>query len=203
MSTYTVVYGTLDLLPQDGPGIYNRDPVDGCTHEIGKRWVIWDGDCLTPKGKIAAPRATICLDCGCGVPELGKKPRPVPTRDECEKLMHAEFLGHWYAKDMSPSTIVRTLRYLFGVRAFPRPANIYRGKSFTPRATARLRNQPRQTHSALSAARSYRAEQRIKGFPKDMRRLGTAFAGYTRAACDGVRYPVRWPSWMRKGGVAA
>lgn len=190
---YTIIYGTLDQLPADGPGIYNRQPDPDCQHPLGMRWYIWDGDCLTPKGKIAAPLAVVCLDCGCGVPEKGRKPRPVLSRDECEALMHAEFLRHWVERDMPPATVANTLYYLFGKRAFPRPANYFRGRSCPDRRLAKLRGQPRGTPCALSAAREARALGVIMEFPRDLRRLGT---GRFVRTDDGGYFAGRREAWM-------
>jgi hypothetical protein len=205
-TSYTVIYDTLDRLPDDGPGIYNRPADPSCTHPLGMRWVVRESEFANSwsgKGLLPAPDAVVCLCCGCDTLDLrrtkGGKLVPAThakTRGECEAMLHREFLAHWRNRDMRPSTVARTLYYLFGTcRAFPRPTSYYRGRACPDRALAKLRAQPRQTPTALGTARRMRAEGRIAEFPRSLARLSTAIIA-TVDGKVGRTFHMRKPAWM-------
>lgn len=198
-TTYTVIYGTLDRLPMDGPGVYNRDPDPECEHPLGMRWVIWPNDqSLNEDGSIAVPTQFICLCCGCGLPPVSGSFPVVLPRNECERLMRADFMSKLQSGKMGPGTVHRTLVYLFGwKRAFPAPATYYRGRSCPDRRVAKFRLTGGWRSTSLQTARRMVAEGKIRSYPTNEARRTTAIVGLTLAVTGRrQKFPARWPTWI-------
>lgn len=173
--SYTVFWHTLDTLPLDGPGIYNRAPNPECRHDPSRVFPVClsaEANAQTPHG-VPTPDAVVCLDCGCdalrrSAGHKGKKGSATcarKTREECESLIREEFLCQLDEGHMGPATVNRVLIYLFGwKRAFPEPRGFYRGRALPDRRLAKMRSMPWRSPTALSTMREARALGAVEAF---------------------------------------